>query len=79
MRPDFFIASIVLRIVFFIVSHCSCAGGFFPVSSMRYIVFRISFPIADRLYLFFQGAFRPTRSTRGRRVASSELRRGQKA
>jgi hypothetical protein len=53
----FFIASIVLRIVFSIVSHCSCAGGFLLVLSRRCIVFRISFPIADRLYLFFPRGF----------------------
>jgi hypothetical protein len=84
-RPDFSLLPLffalffsLFPIVLAIVSHCSCAGGFFPVPSRRCIVFRISFPIADRLYLFFPGALRPTRSTRGRRVAASGLRRGEK-
>jgi len=69
-RPDFSLLPLFCALFFSIVSHCSCAGGFLLVLSRRCIVFRISFPIADRLYLFFPGAFRPTRSTRGRRVAS---------
>jgi len=56
----FFIASIVVRIV----SHCSCAGGFFPVPSRRCIVFRSNFPLQIACICFCPRAFRPTRWTR---------------
>jgi len=41
----FLIVSIARRIVFSIVFHCSCAGGFFVALSGRYIVIRVAFPL----------------------------------
>jgi hypothetical protein len=43
--PVFFIASIVLRIVFSIASHCSCAGGFSLVVARACIVIGVDFPL----------------------------------
>jgi hypothetical protein len=37
--------SIVLRIVFSIVSHCYCAGGFSIAVAMAYIVIGAHFPL----------------------------------
>src|SRR5882672_4626031 len=49
--PGFPTVSIVLRIVFSIVRHCSCAGGFSLAVARPCIVIPVAFPIADRLYL----------------------------
>jgi hypothetical protein len=43
--PGFPIVSIVLRIVFSIVPHCSCASGFSLASSRPCIVFGVNFPL----------------------------------
>src|ERR1700689_3815434 len=44
-RPDFLPVSIVLRIVLFIASHCSCAGVFFVALSWPCIVIGGNFPL----------------------------------
>src|ERR1700722_1563768 len=44
-RAPIRIVSIVLRIVLFIVSHCSCAGGFFVALSRPCIVIGGNFPL----------------------------------
>jgi hypothetical protein len=47
-RPDFRLFPvffIVLRIVFSIVFHCSCAGVFFDALSMACIVIGVDFPL----------------------------------
>ena len=46
------IVLIVPRIVFFIASHCSCAGSFSFAPVMTYIVIGVAFSIVNRLYFW---------------------------